>query len=490
LQRQHFEHTDSGDDVIYNSSNELWEIHTPYIYTQSGTYEVYANCSHNTTSAYDNNVVEELEIIGRLPTIFIEQVNNTNGLVMLYDGVEIEYDSNVWQWFGACVNCEGGFNVSWTYPNGTALQSYLNQNGSTQLETNAELFREINNPYNITINASNIEGNITIETLQFNVTDTFAPICTVLEDDSVLNNTEYEWDITCSDESFFSFNMTCDNGFNYYIEGLNVQSFNFINSTVIDDITTCTYRACDGHTSEELKKTWKIKDDKDKQLLEFDVNNQKHEIYYDSNVNMSYEVKKDRVSFKVKKSDKNDNTIRLVYKTKGLPYYFDSIKYDYWIVDGKAETWFDLNSFDVNKEDIKMKKLDSYTYQFDIITDKEEITFNSIGELNCFTDTQILSPTQFATDFNYFGTEYCPLEQELAWALTWLGLVLLILIFFVINLAFIKIPFVSFMIGLAFIIVTLPLYSCYVLVGATFTIIGFIIMMIDFWLLFMNYYKK
>ena len=388
--RQFFEHTDSGDDVEFNASSGFWKIHEPYIYTTFGTYDVYANCSHNTTSDYDNNVGETLEIIGPLPTIFIELVNNTQGLTNLVDGVTVEYGFGVWNWYGACVNCEGGFNVSWVYPNGTSLYSVLNNNGTTALDTPANLFRDFDYDgfYNITVNASNTQGNITIDTLQFNVTDSIAPVCTGLDNTtSVTNNTDYHWNVNCVDESFFEFNIVCDNAYNFSITGLNTSSYDFINQTTITDNTTCTGNYSDGHTNEKLDKLWKATDYTDYAI--FEVDDKQLKLDYSAEVDkLEFAMLEDRIEFTAVKKVKDNKPFTFTYHTVGESFYFSSDKYKGWIVDSSTHTWIDFNNFE--NCDIEVTKIDSYTWEIEVRPsgDLDKVKFKSIGELNTVTFTQ------------------------------------------------------------------------------------------------------
>jgi hypothetical protein len=371
-------------NATYNITSSLWELEHEHEYHDHGTKTIIANCSFPSNSTFDNSTSESITIVNSPPVIFIESVNTSLGLTSLTNGVSVEYASGIWNWFLAIIDDDSQwFNVSWGNSSGYIMHSIAGNTSMISLQTPDGLFADFDgNPFSINVTVNDSFGAVTNASLYFNVNDTTNPACD-FANDSVLWNEVYYFDNTCTDESFFSLNVTCDNNFNFSVTGLNVTSYNFENQTQMEqDNVTCTARWCDGHTG-ELSLEWDVvvKDNK----FTF---NQKNTLEINTDAVLSYEKLYDRVKFSFEMpKDLPANllteykyTYTFTYTTTGKGFYFKSEKYQAWIVDSGSETWFDLNGVE---GDVTVKQLSDYTFEIKVMTDQTSLAFESIGELNC-----------------------------------------------------------------------------------------------------------
>ena len=402
--RQYSIHTENAS---YNDTSLLWGLPEPHEYYEWGNRTIYANCSYPPNSTFDNSTSETIIIINAAPQIFFGQVNTVLGITALEDNVVIEYAAGIWNWFGSIVDTNPQvLNVTWYNSSGYILFSFQGSPFTTELNTSDGLFIDFSgNPFSINVTVNDSFGIVINDSLVFNVTDTTSPVCD-FANDSVLWNEVYYFDNTCTDESFFSLNVTCDNGFNFSATGLNVTSYNFLNQTTMEqDNVTCTARWCDGHTG-ELSLDWdvNVKDNK----FTF---NQKNTLEINTDSSLSYEKMYDRVKFTFEMPKdlpanlltKYKYTYTFAYTTKGRGYYFESEKYRAWIVDSESETWFDLNGVE---GEITVKQLDDSTFEIKVMTDQTKLEFQSIGELNCVEREFMIEAMEGMISCQYDSTPY------------------------------------------------------------------------------------
>lgn len=92
--------------------------------------------------------------------------------------------------------------------------------------------------------------------------------------------------------------------------------------------------------------------------------------------------------------------------------------------------------------------------------------------------------TDTILQYGYFDTNAtCILDQELAYVIGYFAIIALILVLYFANLFLLKVPVISFILGIAEIIVTLNFYACTWVVGAIFTLFGLIMIFYEIVLL-------
>jgi len=251
--------------------------------------------------------------------------------------------------------------------------------------------------FNLSVFANNTDGSESTSMISFNVTDITNPVCTGLDNKEGYSIGDYtfNWSVTCEDENFFSFNISCDSGFNYYKDGLNQEIYTFTNSTTINSSTQCAYTYCDGHTTAELYEKWFVRPDKDK--IEFQVNDKIHTLKSLDGGNITYSKEKDRILFSVALDKISPLGADFQYTTSDQAYYFPSSKYPGWIIDSKSRTWFDMAQ-EYPGYTVKVVQWNYTTWNIKVIPpieieEKEpvELEFKSIGELNCISGTHNLT---------------------------------------------------------------------------------------------------
>ena len=341
------------------------------------------------------------------------------------------------------------------------------------------------NPYNLTLWANDTAGNETKISKLFNVTDIIQPYCTGLESSQVLSGTNYTWNITCTDENFYSFNLSCDNGINKYIDGLNLANYSYMNSSILNSTVTCLYKYCDGHTNEKLKQKWYVRPKKNK--IEFQINDNVHVLKsLSENLTFNYSVIDDRIIFDVIRYEKNinkNNEVEFEYTVSSNSYYFPSNKYNAWIVDSKSKTWFDLN----NNMNIKTNVLRwnettwKINLKFDENNKNNKIKFESIGELNCQSGTQIINVPQYDDNFG-FGIidDSCPLNESISYVIGFIGIILFFIFIMIWNSKTLDFPFINIFIGLAFFGISVSIYNCSIFMSIPFGLFGLLIWLYEF----------
>lgn len=240
------------------------------------------------------------------------------------------------------------------------------------------------------------EGGETV----FNYSDPNPPVCIGFQNVTANGNLTYNWSLSCSDDFFYSFYVSCNNtnSYNYNETGINNASYTFNETVVFNSTALCQYEYCDGHTDDKLKDEFKAlqKDLKSVDFKPDGVNIASLVLTDQDDYELSTEKKKDRYTFTIinkdKTKEKKAKKYTLEYSTPDGE-YIDSPLYDGWIIDKKLKTWFDLET--EQQASISMQKVKSDTWRFEIDTEADSITFNSIGALNCVNETTLftISPT-------------------------------------------------------------------------------------------------
>lgn len=346
------------------------------------------------------------------------------------------------------------------------------------------------NPFKVYIYAEDSEGLFNSTELYFNMSDWITPICSPLVDSETQINTTFAWDVDCYDENFFSFYLSCSNGFLFNETNINLPYYNFINSSFIWENTTCSYEYCDGHTKDKLDFKWDIlkKKENGKDVAEIRINNKKSQkLKLRENAEMTFYETYDRVNFDINFSSQS-SFYTLYYQTSPDSYYIPSDEYKGWIVDYEQRTWFDLNDGD-DETVVYVDRLNDTTWEIEIHNpDKTSYHFSSIGELNCDSGTQFIEavlppipPEPSLLPFEDFLEDACPLNQPLSYIVGYMGLIMLLFVILFINEMFWKIPVFNFLIGISFVIITIPIYDCNALIGTLFSLFGLILFVSEFY---------
>ena len=390
----HLFNYDDGD-VLYNSTSLLWYTKHPYEYYIGAIYYTYANCSDTITNSSIN---VSLEIENAPPRIFFSGMNNSVEFYNNRTSLIFKYRSSNWSWFGSVVDDDlDYFNVFWTNSTGDILQQNNSLTNTSELKTPSTLFRDFANPYYLNIIAIDEAGNVTEAHFSFNITDLDNPYCTGLINSTVENNTFYNWSLSCYDESFYSFEINCTGSdyFNYSREGLDLTVYQFINATTIYEITSCAYEYCDGHTALNIGDM--IITDQDKQIkrtIDDKI------IFESPNVlkTFNFNKKDDRYNFEISYGTARNNLSFNITSDEFI-HIMSQEKYLGWLVTGNY--WIDFESDLINKAIIK--RISNNVIQIELFSKKpfKDITFNSIGKLNCVSGSITLTPVGSVSFFTW-----------------------------------------------------------------------------------------
>lgn len=265
----------------------------------------------------------------------------------------------------------------------------------------------LGNPFNVSVIAwDNDSSNSTAEL--FNVTDTVSPVCVGFDNVSVTNNSVYTWAVSCSDESFFSLNVSCPQ-YSNYTEGLNVENWGFSDSFVVNITNDCIIKYCDGHTSRILSEDFRVVF----RNSSLEVSNKgrfnRFSAYTDrDSVRVSSVRGVDRVSFVFDYRDsreifdperyEGDHSLKhrtFFYEASPGSYYFDDDKYKGWIVDGRSKVWFDANVRNDAGAVVDVQRFNFTHWKIVVSSTENILEFESIGQLNCVDAIQqikVVSP--------------------------------------------------------------------------------------------------
>ena len=396
-------------NTSFNSSLNLYYSEEEFYFNFPKNYSFYAECTGD--AGLDNNISKNVTILNKPPRTFIEQVYKNYSYVNLSNGIFLEYSSTLWYFMVAVLDTNIDY-YSLEFRNATNQIFYNKSNNETDKNLNNTFLDPIffvdnaGNPYNISIFVNDTEGQYSYSSLLFNVTDTIFPFCNPVNNhslvlDRALNWTYFNVSGACFDEFLFSFNITGSNGYYYFQDEINNNSYTYKNQINISGNTTLLYEVCDGHTAQDLPKGFKT-EKKDKSLI-FTNNKKIVEFDYTGNYDLSldFEEKKDRIIFKIRNNDNNLKgklkNYHFRYKTNNGVYYPNS-NYPAHIIDFATRTWFDLSNND--GAEVLVYPLEGGNFDILVKSESDYIEFYSIGALNCINFDQ------------YFTTTLSPLEPE------------------------------------------------------------------------------
>lgn len=234
---------------------------------------------------------------------------------------------------------------------------------------------------------------------------------------------------------------------------------NVIDTTEWGNITyNATAYVCDSHTDQYFTGATDIK--REDNLLAFTFDDVKINITssYDNMV-FNYKKLEDRYTFNTQSRVGEKNTFFLTSneKLKYLPYSRFSA---HFIVQNK---WIDFAPYDT-----KVTKISDYSYKIEVLDDSTDLSFNSIGELNCISETWEFTLNAIPTyTYNYSASLYLGnngwFNDEALNTSTTSGVMLFIFIFlilvgFVVLSEVVKIPVFMILTGLCGFFVGIYLY--------------------------------
>jgi hypothetical protein len=158
----------------------------------------------------------------------------------LSEGVHLEYVGLRWNFTVSVLNSlyyRIDLRNSTRIIKSVANQDFIPINGSA--------FEGFKNPYQVFVYANNSFGARTGQ-VNFIMNDTTLPVCSGLLSINVSPEQDYVWDVNCSDQLFDSFNISCDNSFNFSRKNIGNTSYHFGNRTWVNvtDVI-CGYHYCD-----------------------------------------------------------------------------------------------------------------------------------------------------------------------------------------------------------------------------------------------------
>jgi hypothetical protein len=261
------------------------------------------------------------------------------------------------------------------------------------------------NDWNVSVRACDTLGLCSQRSARFHVNDTILPICSFIDLDG---DTEHpvEIDATCYDEALFSLNVTCTNGYIFGLQPILETTYHFREDVNFSQDADCTFRVCDAHTDRNISGKYKQKRITNGFL--FEAGGAVHRFTSKDASAVSIKEKKDRVSPTYSFTHKAGKVERrrFYYSAPSDSVYLQSPLYRGWIVSPSSGVWFDAETDDPGA--VVEVSMVNGSYVIDIWTDRENLTFSSIGLVNCYEDTFHVAIDQGSLDI--FGTYSCPVD--------------------------------------------------------------------------------
>ena len=370
----------------FNSTIDLYEAPAWNEYYKHGSKSLKAVCDYH-ENEIDKNSTQALTIVNAAPVIEFSQVLAGGVLQNLTNNTVMEFYAGSWQFYISIIDDDLDV-INITFRNSSG--DFKNFTSTSNVIVSSAYFVDFDAmPFVILVSASDSFGAVSNLTFTFNFSDTGAPQAKGINNLSINNGTTITHNVTFSDENFFSFNVSCNDGFSYNLTGLNVQSYNYLQAHTITQNTTCQWQYCDGHT-DVLRRNWDIV--RQDSIIEFRIDNTEKVVLRSLlNASVEYERKTDRISFTYDFGFSLDNVREYIFilETSQNSYYFQSTKYPAWIVDNDKKLWFDMAGAD----SAKVYRINETAWEIRVSTRLNSITFDSIGELNCEKETQFIAVT-------------------------------------------------------------------------------------------------
>ena len=331
-------------------------------------------------------------------------------------------------------------------------------------------------PYYLVIWGEDTQGRITLRLGSFMFNDTVFPTASGIENHSAIINTTDEFSVYFEDENFFSYNVTCNNSFSQGEEGLNVTSYTANFSIGIEADTLCSWEYCDGHTDNKLKNNWQVTKSDLRKEFKFKVGKNENKLKYmgSEEIELNFEKKEDKIEFNMnfpKASKDNLKDYIFYYETSSPSYYFKSSEYPAWIVDPVSKTWFDMAGIN---GDINVYQVSDNTWEITVTSTATELKAESIGELNCNYQEQLITATEETGRRELLRPLSCPTNT--VDVLLWIAIIGIFITFLIINHMYMRYPIIDLLLGLGFILFGASAIGCAEFFGVILIAIGIIIM--------------
>ena len=455
------EYTNHSTNATFNYTTYIWQSKRSFEYHDHGTKNIYGNCTHNNT-LFNNNLSEAITIVNAQPVISFDSVTTIYGRTTLANNSLIQYANGEWNWSVVITDDDLDI-ILYSIGNSTHLIYQENSTSPILITTPNQTFIEFGNVYNFTVIANDTFGAVTTATITFNVSDTIIPVCAPFIDTDVVNGSNFTWNVTCTDANFFSLNISCNgsDNYNFFLDGLNTPSYIFNNRTLIYERTVCDIKYCDGHTRNliDIAVTNLTSD----RIRTFNEKVSIESLEYFSSFEMIY--LSDRLNFNITYPSVRNT---MTYRIRSDDFiHIMSGEWKGWIVT--SGLWIDFEDLNVRSANVRRLSPNVVDVTVAFENPSANIGFQSIGELNCVTDEQILEPdTETAFSLGRFE---CDLTTTGS-AIGIIGFTFLMVVIWIFLIYFLKIPILNIIFGFIMVYFAWYIAQCFFLANVIFIVLG------------------
>lgn len=377
------ENVTTGFVTIQNLTNVVGStLYNFSDYTLSNDYyDLYITCNSLNSSH------KFIGVNGTVPIINFLNLQNFYVNSPLVQGGVYEFAEGVWN---LSVNVTYATHYNFSFFNRTSLESEVFDTGIINLQSSTFNNFVDKNLFNVSVIAYNSFGS-NFNSLEFAINDTILPLCNgTLTNTYTKNDTDFVWNVTCIDELFFSFNMSCSNNYSFYKEDILSTSYFFNGSTRVRYNITCDYEFCDGHTKAKIDNFYIKKDLDNKSFI---VENKKLVLSH-SVKDITWKKKTDRYEF----CFDFESTAKLKQVNVLIPdgCHYVSSKWQGHLVCPDERMWFDFENDNVKATITKDRVL------LDLSKVKgNKVCFNSVGKFNCVSGVQKIGASYHVPFFTF-----------------------------------------------------------------------------------------
>ena len=474
------EYTNLTLNMTYNTTLDLWRIINFVEYHKHGQKNLSVNCTHTSDTNYNNATSQALTIVNKVPIIMFNQMNNSGGIFNLSNDNDLEYYAGAWS-FEITIDDDDITFINYTIYNQSGGQVYSINSTTpiTLVAPNLSFVDFTGNPFNISVWVNDSNGNQTFRNITIAVNDTGDPICLGLNNFTINNNTEHEWTSACTDEHFFSFNITCTGGSTHsqLVTGLSTESYTYINSTTITANTTCEIEYCDGHTKNKISPmTFSDEDSHFKRTIDYTIT-----LTSDTELDeFEFELEEDRYKFKIK-TNNIVNNISFIIDSLHPIQIMDQVEFTGWIIT--QDYWIDFVNSEVKFARVSRINQTSVEVFLEFRHPLSAITFNSIGKLNCVSVTQQITSREATPDPFTLRRFDCDMNTT-GKAIGIVGFTFMIIVIWIVGL-WLRMPMLNFFFGFFLWYYAWIVAACFFWANLLFILLGLvsIIMSVNDWLM-------
>lgn len=226
----------------YNATAALWQ--SPFVeYYQHQSTKASVSCSNASSKATAD---KSFTVVNVKPSVSIAGFDLPGGGFASVPG-QVEYTDGIWS-LRYVVSDDDTDWVRVQLRNSTGYIKVNSTKGPLSFTFNSTIIVD-SGVYNISVWANDSFKNSTYVSKLFTLNDTAAPVCSGLGDREVWNGSVWALKVDCSDEYFFSLNVSCGTDWKFYREAIGAQKYNYTNNTFnITKNKVCLFEYCDGHT--------------------------------------------------------------------------------------------------------------------------------------------------------------------------------------------------------------------------------------------------